>query len=96
MVSTFNSAQEKGTCSSSSASAWLKEHRPKHGISPQRLDYCDTCIEYREQAKRFHQISNRLHSAAEEEVESNYPLACSYDELLKERKESAQKVLDHM
>ena len=95
VVATFNLAQVKcgkGTCSSASAATWLKECRPKHGVSPQKLDYCDTCIEYKEQAKRFRQIANRLlesGNAAEEEVESNYALARSYDELLKEHKEIA-------
>ena len=101
VVATFNSAQAKcgkGTCSSASAATWLKQCRPKHGVSPQRLDYCDTCIEYKEQAKRFRQVANRLlesGSAIEEEVEGNYALARSYDVLLKEHKEVAQKVLDH-
>ena len=101
VVATFNLAQVKcgkGTCSSASAATWLKECRPKHGVSPQKLDYCDTCIEYKEQAKRFRQIANRLlesGNAAEEEVESNYALARSYDELLKEHKEIAQKTLNH-
>lgn len=50
VVATFNSVQlqlGKGTCSSSSASTWLKDDRPKHAIAPQKLDYCDTCVEYK-------------------------------------------------
>lgn len=51
-----------------------------------------------EQAKRYCQIGNQLResgNAAEAEVEANYSLASSYDELLHEHKIDAQKVLDH-
>ena len=101
VVAAFNSAQEKlgrGTCSSAAASTWLKENRKKHAISPQKLDYCDLCVEYKEQAKRYRQIANRLResgSAAETEVEANYSLANSYDELPHEHKLDAKKILDH-
>ena len=50
VVATFNSVQEKlgrGTCSSATALSWLKENRPKTSISPQKLDYCDLCVEYK-------------------------------------------------
>lgn len=63
VVATFNSVQVKlgrGTCSSAAASTWLKENRAKHAISPQKLDYCDLCVEYKEQAKRYRQIGNQL------------------------------------
>ena len=101
VVATFNSVQEKlgkGTCSSATALSWLKENRPKTSISPQKLDYCDLCVEYKEQAKRYRQIGNRLResgNASETEVDANYSLASSYDQLLHEHKEDAQNVLDH-
>ena len=55
-------------------------------------------MEYKEQAKRYRQIANRLResgSAAETEVEANYSLANSYDELPHEHKLDAKKILDH-
>ena len=41
VVATFNDVQlqlGRGTCSSAAASMWLKENRPKHAVSPQKLD----------------------------------------------------------
>ena len=55
-------------------------------------------MDYKEQAKRYRQIANRLcesGNAAETEVDANYSLASSYDQLLREHKEDAQKILDH-
>ena len=33
--------QGKENCSECSAFRWLKEDRPKHGICPHKMDYCD-------------------------------------------------------
>ena len=46
VVGEFNRAQREsghGECSNGSCHNWLKQHRPKHSISPHKEDYCDTC-----------------------------------------------------
>ena len=46
VVGVFTRAQEergRSGCSDKTVTAWLRKHRPKVGICPHKLDYCDTC-----------------------------------------------------
>ena len=46
VISEFNRAQEgcgRGTCGKSAVSEWLKRHRPKVALQPNKTDYSDTC-----------------------------------------------------
>ncbi len=56
------------------------------------LPSCDLCVEYKKQAKRYQQD---FVSAVETEVEANYSLTSSYDELLREHNLDAKRILDH-
>ena len=59
LVAEFNRAQEatgKQTAGSFAIRQWLKQHRPKVAIHPQKLDYCDFCKHHEIEMARLHQI----------------------------------------
>ena len=46
VVSRFNRAQERcgrGTRGKSAVNEWLRQHRSKVALHPNKTDYCDTC-----------------------------------------------------
>lgn len=77
---------------------WLKTYRPKHAISPQKTDYCEMCVECREQKRRHETIATRLQqegNGSETEIRENLSLAESYGLLLDEHRMDAGFELDH-
>ena len=67
VVGEFNRAQRetgRGQCSNGSCHNWLKQHRPKHSISPHKEDYCDTCASKNAEIRTKLTTLNRLRQAA--------------------------------
>ena len=63
----FNRAQRecgRGECSNGSCHNWLKKHRPKHGLCPHKVDYCDTCAKQNAEVRAKQTTLNRLQQAA--------------------------------
>ncbi len=84
--------------SDGTAKKWLKTYRPKHAISPRKTDYCEMCVECREQKRRHETISMRLlqnGNCDEDEIRENKALAESYGLLLEEHKTDAGNELRH-
>ena len=50
----------KGTISNTTCTSWLKKHRPRHGIFPHKLDYCDTCARLTNDINAKNATKNRL------------------------------------
>ena len=77
---------------------WLNAYRPKHAISPKKTDYCEMCVECREQKRRHETIAVRLQqegNSSETEILENLALAESYDLLLEEHRMDAGFELEH-
>lgn len=54
----------RGECSNGSCHNWLKKHRPKHGLCPHKVDYCDTCAKQNAEVRAKQTTLNRLQQAA--------------------------------
>ena len=98
MSSTEVKQQGKKTCSDRSAFRWLKEHRPKHAISPPRTDYCDLCKELNEKINRHNTILQRLRqsgNSSDAQLHENEVLLDQAKNNLAAHKLRAQKALEH-
>ena len=99
LVYEFNRTIESTkSISNGTVKKWLKTHRPKHAISPQMTDYCETCAECQEQKRRHETISIRLlqeGNGSESEIRESEALAESYGLLLDEHRMDAGFELDH-
>ena len=63
VVGVFTQAQEehgRSGCSDKTATTWLRQYRPKVGISPHKFDYCDTCAKANKVICAKQTIINRL------------------------------------
>ncbi len=93
LVYEFNrTIEDNKNISNGTAKKWLKMHRPKHAISPRKTDYCQACVECREQKRRHETIAMRLQqngNGDEKEIRENIALAESYGLLLEEHKTDA-------
>lgn len=95
IVGEFNRAQVdqgKGTCSNYSASTWLKQYRPKHGIYPHKKDYCDACAQIKADMKAKQTALNRIRqsgSATEQDQRELETAISTLENQLEEHKSEA-------
>ena len=95
LASEFNRAQEsegKAPAGAFAIRQWLKEHRPKVALHPQKLDYCDTCKRQEMELSRLRQIIKRLRqsgSASADEIQSHEQTVGEIEQGLKEHKLAA-------
>jgi len=90
--------EEDERISNGTVKKWLKAYRPKHAITPKKTDYCEMCVECREQKRRHETIAARLQqegNGSETEIRENMSLAESYGLLLEEHRMDAGFELDH-
>ena len=101
MVSEFNRVQienGRGTCRSTAAMSWLKQHRPKIALHPSMTDYCDTCKYIKEQLSRNQAIHNRLRQSGNASEADIQPVEQRKEELeseLSAHREAANKSREH-
>ncbi len=87
-----------GSISDGTVKKWLKIYRPKHAITPKKTDYCEMCVECREQKRRYETVAMRLQqngNSNEDKIHENQALAESYGLLLEEHRADADNELRH-
>ena len=99
LVYEFNRTLEgNARISNGTAKKWLKAHRAQYAICPRKTDYCEICVECREQIKRHEVIAFRLRQEgndSEERIRESEALAESYGLLLEEHRLDAANELEN-